>query len=276
MAKSKGGSKGKEIIKELARDATKRTAAAVAPIAVAHAHVSQSAYVAPTAGVVAGLVAVLALALGAAVVDYRNRKTEIFIRNLIEGSGAETPEEVAAEVKRQIADPSAAAAVMDAANALESIVDEAVIPAIAALTRSYTMRKARPDRFFRRCLSVLRDIDASEIPAVLEIARLARNHPGTATQVQFMDRSVTPGAVSKYQVNEPQPHKMNTVWAEIPQGAMVADVLIQHGMARLLRSEEEGATFLMSRDYAARMVPVFSVTAVVVPGAVVEGTHPQS
>lgn len=95
------------------------------------------------------------------------RKAEKYFRSLLVDDATE--DEARGRVEGFQKRENAAAVIAAHARELANTIDEAVIPAIAALSRDYALRDAPPDRFFRNATSLLSALSADEALAVRAI-----------------------------------------------------------------------------------------------------------
>lgn len=202
--------------------------------------------------VIGGLVGIAAAgadALYEAVQDHRRRRLHALMEGLV--LGAESPEEAGARVHAAMSDANVAPAVIEAAKAMDSVVDERVIPAIGALVRAHVMGAKPVDRFFRGALRLLSESTPEELARVAAFAGIVERFPGNDPEVMFMPRFSRDPSMPEYQVNEPERYGQ-AEFHRVPGGIEVPGVLAHHRLARAKSTDERGRATVVVRRSDAR------------------------
>lgn len=213
-------------------------------------------------GAVLGLAGAGVGALIEAVAEQRRRRVEALLAEFV--LDAATPTEAGERVRAAIANPDVGPAVIEAAKAMDAIVDERVIPAIAALTRAYAAGEKPVDAFFRGTLRLLSESTPEELARVAAFAAITEQFPGTDPEVIFMPRYNRDPSQPEYQVSEPD-HYGQAQFFRVPGGIEVPGVLAHHRLARARSTDERGRATVVVRRSDARALRSYIEAAHIAP-----------
>lgn len=123
--------------------------------------------------------------------DWMDARQEQWLRHLIEKV---SPDDLKDIVENQIKhDPRKKSAILESLRALSQALDDAVIPALAALTAEYIRDDKAADGFFRGITRLLSDISAEELDSLRSLVRalMDADYKGPSLEVHYLP--ATPG-----------------------------------------------------------------------------------
>lgn len=183
-----------------------------------------------------------------AVTAQRRKRTEDLLGSLV--FDAASPEEAAGRVRAAIENPTVAPSIIEAAKAMDALVDERVIPAIGALMRAYALGEKPVDRFYRGALRLFSESTAEDLARVASFAEIATRFPGEDHEVLFMPHFQRDPSMPMFQVNEPEAvgHAM---FFRVPGGVDTPSAMAHQRLARVISYDERGRpTFTLLRSDA--------------------------